>query len=447
MTFGLTDEGFFPATQEDEENEIKDRYRSEFGQSLPLTPDTPDGQAISIIAERLALLWELGEAIYKSHDPDSNTGQAQDAICSITGTIRKAATPSSAVLTLTGNDATLVAAGSQSSTNSTSKKFATLIAITLNEVTAWASATAYAIGDRVANSGNVYECVVAGTSAGSGGPSGETTGITDNTVTWDFVGNGTAANDVEAEATETGPTVAVARDVTVIETPVAGWSSVINLEDATPGTDLETDEELRVRREEELATPGTGPVEAIRADLLKVPGVTSAYVFNNPLDTTNADGMPPHSIEALVQGGDDQAIREQLHKSVDGGCRTHGTTTGTVTDSEGTVHTYKFTRPTEIEIYVDVELDYEALDYPSNGDDQVKAAIVAGAYVGIPGRDVRASALSAEAHEVMGVLGITLLEIGTSPSPSSSGTIVISSRQLAVYDTSRITVVSSAATP
>jgi hypothetical protein len=51
----------------------------------------------------------------------------------------------------------------------------------------WEANTAYIVGDLVTNdSGKIYRCVVAGTSAGSGGPTGTGTGITDNTVTWDY---------------------------------------------------------------------------------------------------------------------------------------------------------------------------------------------------------------------------------------------------------------------
>ena len=53
--------------------------------------------------------------------------------------------------------------------------------------TAWAGTTAYAVDDRVYNGTDVYICRVAGTSAGAGGPTGTGTGITDGSVTWDFV--------------------------------------------------------------------------------------------------------------------------------------------------------------------------------------------------------------------------------------------------------------------
>jgi hypothetical protein len=55
--------------------------------------------------------------------------------------------------------------------------------------TAWAATTAYALDAMVENdTGKVYVCRTAGTSAGAGGPTGTTTGITDNTVTWDYIG-------------------------------------------------------------------------------------------------------------------------------------------------------------------------------------------------------------------------------------------------------------------
>ena len=54
----------------------------------------------------------------------------------------------------------------------------------------WAASTAYALGDVRRNSGNVYECIKAGTSAGSGGPSSEGDEIVDNGATWKFLRDG-----------------------------------------------------------------------------------------------------------------------------------------------------------------------------------------------------------------------------------------------------------------
>lgn len=52
---------------------------------------------------------------------------------------------------------------------------------------AWVASTTYAVGQVRENGGNIYRCVTAGTSAGSGGPTGTGTAITDGSVVWDYV--------------------------------------------------------------------------------------------------------------------------------------------------------------------------------------------------------------------------------------------------------------------
>lgn len=52
----------------------------------------------------------------------------------------------------------------------------------------WASTTDYKIGEVTTNDGgNVYRCIAPGTSAGSGGPTGQGDDITDGTAHWAFV--------------------------------------------------------------------------------------------------------------------------------------------------------------------------------------------------------------------------------------------------------------------
>lgn len=58
---------------------------------------------------------------------------------------------------------------------------------------AWTISTAYVVGNRVLNdSGKSYVCVTAGTSAGSGGPTGTGVAITDGSAVWDYVAGGSA---------------------------------------------------------------------------------------------------------------------------------------------------------------------------------------------------------------------------------------------------------------
>ena len=63
---------------------------------------------------------------------------------------------------------------------------------------AWQSGTVYAAGTHVTNdTTRIYVCTDGGTSAGSGGPTGTGSGITDNTVEWDYVGEAVAVTATE----------------------------------------------------------------------------------------------------------------------------------------------------------------------------------------------------------------------------------------------------------
>ena len=52
----------------------------------------------------------------------------------------------------------------------------------------WAGGVAVQVGQQMHNGANVYVVTAAGTTNGTGGPSGTGTGITDGTVTWNYVG-------------------------------------------------------------------------------------------------------------------------------------------------------------------------------------------------------------------------------------------------------------------
>lgn len=451
---GLTSTGFVSETLETIRAAIDSELQDVFGDSVDLSDGSVLGQLVTIVAERLVTLWELAEAINSSQDPNEATGPSLDSLSFLTGTIRLPATASTTTLTLTGTPTTIVGAASEASTSSTSIDFATSASATIATLAAWAASTAYVVGDRVTNtvgSTAAWEATVAGTSAGSGGP--DTTGLSqgdtdvDNTVTWRFLGLGAGAVDVAAVATATGPSVGVAFDITTIETPVSGWDSVINLLDAVVGTNVETDEALRTRRQVELARAGTSTLDAIRADLLQVAAVTAVTVFHNPTDVTDADSVPPHAVEALVLNGADQDIFDKLLASVAAGIATHGTESGTADDSEGTSHAVEFSRPVEKNIWVEITLIKEAATYPSDGDAQVELAIVTFGDAQATGKDAVSSSIGSQAFGVTGVLDVTATKIGLADPPTLETTIAISLRELAVFDTSRITVVTSDGTP
>ena len=78
---------------------------------------------------------------------------------------------------------------------------------------AWASGTTYKVNDQRTNdSGKLYLCTVAGTSAGSGGPTGTGSSITDNTVTWKYIA---AANGIWTISNVPSPLPTLSTGITV----------------------------------------------------------------------------------------------------------------------------------------------------------------------------------------------------------------------------------------
>ena len=86
---------------------------------------------------------------------------------------------------------------------------------------------------------------------------------------------------VELEAEKIGEIAAPAGELTVIETPVAGWLSISNPKAAMLGRAAENTAQIRLRRARELRAPGFCTYEALRAKLLMLDGVRAVVVFND----------------------------------------------------------------------------------------------------------------------------------------------------------------------
>lgn len=453
--FGLTATGFVIMSEEDVLEHINSDMLAEFGPGI--TPGLSRGllyRLNRIYAERVGSVWQLGEAINASQNPLAASGPSLDAVCAISGTVRLPATPSTVELTLVGNNATVVPSGSQAGT-AAGDRWQTLADGTLANLVAWASTTLYAIGDRRSNNTRAYEVITAGTSAGSGGPTTDSDDITDGTAHWKFLGEGTAVADVEAESVATGEIVGNAGDINLIETAVGGWNSVTNLLDAHLGRTVESDADLRARRTTELARGGTATLAAIRVDVfdaLEGAGFPDSVVtvFQNATNATNSDGMPAHSVEVMVQtDAGDQIVADAVLAAVAAGIETYGTTTSSAVDPAGISQVVKFTRPAELLAYVIVQIsvqdgtpgDYsDEPTWPTDGADQVAAAIVAYGNTYPSARNVYASRIGREALiDSIGVIDLVDCFVGIVDPPASSS-ITVGTRQVARFDTTRVDV-------
>ena len=439
-TYGVTDTGFVAKTYEIIKAEVEQDQLDDISSSLDQQADGPLGQENGIFCEALAQLWEALEAVYAAFDPDENGGDAQDGTAALTGVTRLPAAASTVTVLCTGTNATVLDASRQLSVNN--DLFSSLAAATLATATAWASGTAYALGAIRTNATRIYYCITAGTSAGAGGPTTTAADITDNTCHWRYVGEGAAYASVAFQADETGTISAPAWTLTEIETPVSGWENAANPLDAVIGRNIETDAELRARREARLVSTGYRAMDAIRDSILdeeNATGATACKVFENDSDVTDGDGLPPHSFQAVVLDGDDDLIAQVIWDHKPAGIEPYGTQSGTALDSEGASHTMYFDRPVEKTIYITYDVTTDA-DFPADGADQIEAAAVAKGDLLSIGDDVVYTAFFSPAYTVAGVVDVTALKMGFSASPSGVANLTIGAREIAVFDTSYVVV-------
>jgi uncharacterized phage protein gp47/JayE len=355
--------------------------RARFGDNLNTRPDGILYQFFAIHAEQIAVAEEAGEIGYLAFDANAVTGSLMDRLYALNGLTRQAATPSTVTCTFTGSDGTTIPLGFIVVTSDTNQRFQT-------------------------------------------------------TETGDISGGSV---DLAMESVEAGPIVALAGTLTVIESALSGLSSVTNALDALPGDEQETDTEFRQRRQLTLATAGNGTVESIAAAIInEVEDVEQATVYENKEATTSPEGISPYAIKAIVLGGVDADIAGKIFETVPAGTPTDGATTVPVTDSQGIDHDISFSRPTAIDIYVTVNITTDA-DYPADGANLIKAALVAYGDALRIGDDVIYSRLYTPINSIPGHQVDSLFVDTVSP-PTGTANLSIDFDELAVFDSTRIVV-------
>jgi len=387
MSYGVTLTGFVRKTLEVIQSEVIASLKSTISSALDTEAGTPLGQQIGIFCSQASQLWEVAEAVYNSMYPDSASGFSLRAVGSITGTVADAPQPSTVLANVNVDPGTYA--------------IGTLIA--------------HAVGDPTARFANTVEVT--------------NVGILPATV-----------NGVAFASEETGPVRANAGTLTVIAETVVGWNSITNPLDAALGTTAETDTAFRIKREEELTADGGSTEDSVRADLLKVTAVLSAQVLINDTDSTDINGLPPHSIEAVVLGGSDADVAMGLWLTKPVGIQTVGTTTVSITDSQGNAQDVSFSRPDEYVMLLNLDLLVDADTYI--GDNALKVLLTDWVDTFRTGRDFVLFQVAGQVMEASGVEDITSLEIGSSTpvvAPVGSN-YVIPVRGLATLQTSDITI-------
>jgi uncharacterized phage protein gp47/JayE len=230
--------------------------------------------------------------------------------------------------------------------------------------------------------------------------------------------------------------------VNQIVTSYAGWDSVENNVAAATGRDAETDISLRERWAKSIYHRASGMTEAITAALYDVDGVSFARTFENNTDTTDTDGRPPHSIEAVVQGGAVQDILDTIWRVHAGGITTYGSISGTVYDSQNVSHTVSFNRPTIVPIYLQINVtENPEKELSAAAVSLIKSAVV-NVFAGLTvGQDVILQSLYGAIYTATsGAVGYMQIQGSTDDSTFTTNNITIDSRSLATIDAANIDV-------
>lgn len=294
---------------------LQSKFQAIYGSDAYIDPDSQDGQMLAIVAKAIDDSNAAAVACYNAYAPSTAQGTGLSNAVKINGIARLIPTKSTVTVTIGGNVGAAIVNG------------------VVSDV----------LGQR-----------------------------------WDLPAlvtiPGAATIDVTATAQEDGSIEAEADTVTTIETPTLGWQSVNNAAAATQGAPVESDAALRQRQALNVALPSQTPLETLQGAILDVTGVTAAKVYENDTNATDANGIPAHSIAAVVTGGAAADIAAAIAAKKTEGCYTYGTTSYTLTDAQGLPETIRYFIPDDVRISVAITIKALA-GYTSLIGDELKQAI------------------------------------------------------------------------
>lgn len=185
----------------------------------------------------------------------------------------------------------------------------------------------------------------------------------------------------QLRAVATGPIPMPATVTWAVVSAYAGSGNITctNAAAGAEGTDQETDGDLRLRAIQSAHLPGKGTIDAIRAAILDLDGVTECGVFENVGITPGITSpvsiplLPGKSFTAVVRGGTAADIAAVLWAQKPAGIETYGSTTVNVTDSQGYTHAVEFEAAAPTAVYVDLTISGSNATF----DAAIKAAVLA----------------------------------------------------------------------
>lgn len=374
MTYGITPEGFVKPRMPEIRAQIIDSMNAKLsalaGRAITVEtgPKSITGPLVDTFAEREAAIWERMEAQYLAMYPNTAERVSLDNALAFTGGKRLQPLKTKVFGLHRGPVGTVVKAG----TVATSSFDQSVYSLTQDVTVSDSAAAAFRVEVKTVAEGN-YTITVGSNTHTYAAPLGVTTSdIIANLTAFlqgfmnasSFVGyidaefDGRVSSNVSVspnllltnvetiglyQATEDGPSEVPSGALSGTAT---GITSIRNIVPGVIGRFVESDNEVRRNYDLGPFRLGRATADAIRANIREnVPGVTDLIVVENEEETTNAAGIPAGGIEVIIQGGDDQEIRDEIRRVKGAGTPAYGLSAGTSVDSEGTAHPIGLTRP------------------------------------------------------------------------------------------------------
>lgn len=296
----ITDAGVVSPDYADILAQLKNLYWSLYGSDAILDDDSMDGQFLGALARIIYDQNQSVVAAYSAFSPATAQGNGLSSVVKINGLRRQVASRSTAQVTVGGQFGTVINNGR--------------VSTDLAQQTLWALPETVTIPE----AGEIV---------------------------------------VTATCTEDGAVPAPAATLVRIATPTRGWQTVTNVEAAALGDPVESDATLRRRQSQSTALPAQSVVGGLYGALAQVPGVQKLQVYENDTDATDGDGIPSHSISAVVLGGDAQTIAATIADQKTPGTGTYGDITELVVDSRGVPISISFFNLSQVNLVVEVDID------------------------------------------------------------------------------------------
>lgn len=383
--YGVTAAGYVPKRADEIKESINAKLKEGWGYDVSMNPQSMIQVLVTGISDEIAALWEEGQETYYSLYPSSAEGHSLDNVLQFAGLSREADQRTKYTLKCTGDDMTAIPYGTRVMSDTQPQKY--FMAYTDGQEISHGAfrevlLSMYVGGERdyaisingesvfySAGEGEDPESIVdhfvsaikmSGIEAvkedgmlrlcDTGGASSNVLAMSENVLVEECVSN------IIFESEEYGEVVIPNGLINKIYSNVAGFRSVVN--DSAPilgrleATDIETRQDY-VKRS---MVRSCNMVDSIRSALYELDNVEVARVYENDKDYTDDTGRPPHSIEAVVLGGEDDEIANTIRLKKTSGIYSFGSTRRPVTDSEGNVHDIGFNRPENVYVWLRVEL-------------------------------------------------------------------------------------------